>query len=643
MVPLTSYRPDVDGLRALAVMAVLLFHADFGCPGGFVGVDVFFVISGYLITGLIWKDLERGRFQLRDFWARRMRRILPVLAVVVAFTLGLAWLLYLPEELKGVGQSVVSQALVSSNFFFWRTIGYFSPATDGRPLLHTWSLAVEEQFYLFFPLLLVACRKGLPRGGAALVAGALWLVSFAAGLHMTRTHPSAAFYLLPARAWELLTGSLIVLLAPAKKPAPWVVETVAVAGLLAMLAAMLAYNSDTLFPGAAALLPCAGAAAVIWAGEGSATLTGRLLASPVLVGVGLISYSLYLWHWPLLMFCKYWSLGPLPAWQRAGLLLLSLALAAASWKWVEVPCRKGRLLKSGFRTFSFAAGTLAALVVAGLGVSSKGGFPSRFPPQAVQYAAGADDKGRTDDQSLQDVTAGRFSPLGAADQQQQVGLFLWGDSHARALASLMDVLCREHGVRGLAACHSGTPPLLDFASTAPFSLFGDTPAFNDAVLRFIIKEHVPQVVLAARWSIYGSSTVAHERLLATVKALREAGAKVWVVHQVPRPGWNVPRGLAAIAIAGKDPASMTFSLAGTLEDNAIQDQVFAEVFGPGVACLDPSPYFITPGRSCLVAEGGRALYYDENHLSGAGVAKLRPLFVPLFGGSVVSAAAGAEK
>lgn len=292
-----NYRADIDGLRAVAVMGVVLYHAGLGVPGGYVGVDIFFVISGFLITGLILKDLERGSFSMVNFWERRARRIFPALAVVVATCLVVGWFLMLPFGYLVMAQSAIALTFFASNFQFWRTADYFGPVAEENLLLHTWSLSVEEQFYLIVPLLMVALYSLRKRALLPWAAACGVIVSLVLSEWWLRHDPSGAFYLLPSRTWELATGSLLAFarpFRPAFKPA-WI----GVFGLLLILFSYLFYSEKTAFPGIAAIPPVLGTALIIWSGNAGQTLFHRAVAWQPLVHIGLLSYSLYLWHWPI--------------------------------------------------------------------------------------------------------------------------------------------------------------------------------------------------------------------------------------------------------------------------------------------------------------------------------------------------------
>ena len=442
----SMYRADIDGLRAVAVLAVLFFHAGIGCSGGYVGVDVFFVISGYLITGLILKESDAGQFRVLEFWERRVLRIFPALAIVVLTCLVAGWFLFLPPDFKSLGQSVLAQAMLASNISFWLEAGYFAASAEVKPLLHTWSLAVEEQFYLLFPLLLIGFKR-LPRN---LLGRAILLIccaSFGLSVYGSYRHTSANFFLLPTRAWELLVGSFLAAVPAPRASTRWLMESFSWCGLLGILGAVFIYDHTTRFPGVAAVLPCVGTALLIWSNSHALTSVGRLLAMPPMVFVGLISYSLYLWHWPLLVFYKYWTLGPIPMGHRVLLILASVGIAVMSWRFVETPFRKRLVLRGRTQVFAFASITTIVLFLAGTAISQLRGLPARFPPNVIRYAAGEADRAFTKEVGLKEDLSGDFIELGMGDRRLPVRLLVWGDSHAMAAMPVFDKLCKAHSQR----------------------------------------------------------------------------------------------------------------------------------------------------------------------------------------------------
>lgn len=331
------FRPEIDGLRALAVMAVLLFHVDLHwVPGGFVGVDIFFVISGYLITRNILSAIDAGTFSLKQFYVRRFRRLYPALLATVSVSTVLAVLIFAPEHLARFGLEVVSSVFSFSNLFFWSESGYFDLDGTFKPLLHTWSLSVEEQFYLFWPGLMMLVSGLAARSRLMLVIG-LGLLSLLAAEYAIHTErASLAFYWLPFRIVEFVAGAALVLLNTERcRGRSWL----SAAGLVAMLLPIALFTGQTPFPGLSALLPSVGAALVIAAG--STAVTRPLLENRSALFLGKISYSVYLVHWPLVVFWAYLHPGPLSAMAATGIVLASVVLGYASWRWVEQPFRHG--------------------------------------------------------------------------------------------------------------------------------------------------------------------------------------------------------------------------------------------------------------------------------------------------------------
>lgn len=336
------YRPEIDGLRAVAVIPVILFHAGFQLfGGGFVGVDIFFVISGYLITTILLEDLEAGQFSILNFYERRARRILPALFLVLALCLPFAWLWLMPDDLSEFSQSVMAVVGFVSNLFFWQTSDYFDTATELKPLLHTWSLAVEEQFYVLFPLFLV-CVWRWKRTSVVTLLAIVSLLSLALAQYSASTHPVAAFFLLPTRGWELVMGALIAFYLKDKDRNDWPLvlnQVLSLVGLGLVAFGVLALDKDSPFPSVYALAPTMGAGLIILCALPE-TFVGRLLGSRVCVGVGLVSYSAYLWHQPLLSFVRHRSLTEPNNGVLMGLVVLTFGLAYLTWRYIETPFRQ---------------------------------------------------------------------------------------------------------------------------------------------------------------------------------------------------------------------------------------------------------------------------------------------------------------
>jgi peptidoglycan/LPS O-acetylase OafA/YrhL len=474
----TTYRPEIDGLRALAVLPVIFFHAGFAWfKGGYAGVDVFFVISGYLITAIITADMEKGRFSILSFYERRARRILPALFLVMAAALpfGLLWML--PLDLRDFTDSMAAVTVFASNFLFWSQTGYFDVNVDLKPLLHTWSLAVEEQFYVLFPALLwVLRRRG--RKTLLLVLAVIAISSFVAAQLGTGLAPSAAFYLLPTRAWELMVGAVasVVLMGRSTLPAPPLMQQMGgLVGVLAICGSVVFYDQTTAFPGLPALLPTLGAALIILFANPE-TQAGRLLAWPPMVGLGLISYSAYLWHQPIFAFARYRTIvEPLPI-TMLGLTALSLFLAYLSWHFVERPFRNAAAVPRD-KLLRFAATAAGLFLLVGLAGHVSGGFAQRLDDRARGlytsfFSIMQDDKAcKFHSTSVTPEIEKRFDECA---QKFGKALVILGDSHAMNLFNAVYYNTRNPFVFGLSngGCRPHTPQpqchydaFLEFIST----------------------------------------------------------------------------------------------------------------------------------------------------------------------------------
>jgi peptidoglycan/LPS O-acetylase OafA/YrhL len=533
------YRADIDGLRAIAVLSVLAFHAfPKSLPGGFIGVDIFFVISGYLISKVILTTIAEHRFSITDFYARRVRRIFPALVIVLAVCLVFGWHVMLAEDLRDLGKHTLGGAGFVANLVLWKEAGYFDAASETKPLLHLWSLGIEEQFYLVWPLLLWAGSKlRIPLWLIILVTG---LISF--GLDITTVHhdATAAFYSPLTRAWELMVGGLLAYFYSVTKtiPAPhmplalgpngWARAALANLGLALIVYGLLRINSHRPFPGSWALVPTIGAALLIGTGP-STWLAKHFLASRPMVIVGLISYPLYLWHWPLLVGARtLWPDGPSTP-MIFSMLALSFVLAWLTYRFVERPIRTGRPRPK------VIALTTTMMLVAGLGGWTwvQGGFPSRYP-EIVQRATEYDLDGwraamrhkRCFMELGQD--ARQFSPE-CVDPGNEPLWLLWGDSGAAAMYAGLRAVANDSGTIRLAQfTSSACPPIVGFTGSG-------NPACtmnNDWIIRKIADVRPAVVVLEAMWQEYDRA-----KLASTIQDIRATGVKRVIVLG-PAPAWT---------------------------------------------------------------------------------------------------------
>lgn len=633
-----DYRREIDGLRALAVLPVMLFHADpWRFAGGFVGVDVFLVISGYLITALLLAEWTRGTLRLADFYARRVRRLLPALVVVLAACVPLAWWLLLPQDMRAFGYSLAAAAGFMSNFVFWSGSGYFDTSAQLKPLLHTWSLGLEAQFYLLFPLLLlVALRRGRRVALATVVVFGAASLLVAEGL--LRVDPAAAFYLLPGRFWEFAVGACVALQCAGRSALPEhgrAASAGALAGLAMITAAMWAFDARTPHPGLPTLLPVIGTALVILF-AGPANLAGRLLGSRPLVWVGLISYGAYLWHQPLFAFARHYSLDEPQGTVLCALGLLALALAWLTWRWVERPVRSRRTMAR--RSVAVPCVRAVVLVVLGLFVHKAGiaTYWEQHHPELVNAV--------TETSMIVPADCSAELRGGAAVCSRSGGgarrVVLWGDSHAGIL-SLHPPAVDDTEV--LAVYHLGCPPVL---GVRRFDGLGNAHHCDSvAALRphaeFVRAQAPDAVVLAARWSLYlngwsrdGRAQDEHHllaesdgvraplpldarkemlsRKLSETLDLFDEGTHVILLAQPPDYAW---RGFRAIERADFDAPA-----ARVLEWHAAEREVLqAAARRRNVTLVDPKALFCDALR-CRTREAGVLLYFDDNHLSPLGAA-----------------------
>lgn len=428
-----KYRREIDGLRAVAVIPVILFHAGFGwIGGGFVGVDVFFVISGYLITTIILTELDAGRFTIASFYERRARRILPALFFVLAACLLGAYFILLPDQLIGFSESLLSVMFFVSNIYFRNETDYFAPSAEEQPLLHTWSLAVEEQYYVIFPLLAIMMWRGGRRVFLATTM-AIALVSFLYADAQSLVHPEKIFYDTRGRVWELFVGSLVaiyLLRGRSAAPGRGTAEIASALGLGLILLACFAFEKTTPFPGLYALVPTLGAALVILFAS-PATLAGRLLCSRVAVGIGLVSYSAYLWHQPMFAFARVASPAPPSDLLFLALSAMSLAMAYVSWRFVEQPFRtRRRFSRKEIFTFS-AAGMLAFSGVAAAGYALSG-LPSRFAPSDADLLVSHAERSE-----YVRARHRELRHLGEFDPDASFRVLILGDSYSQDLVNIL--------------------------------------------------------------------------------------------------------------------------------------------------------------------------------------------------------------
>lgn len=638
------YRPDIDGLRGIAVLAVLLFHAGIaGFSGGFVGVDIFFVISGYLITSILRNDIENRKFSLVSFYDRRIRRIFPALLVVLLFSTLTATLVLTPSELTAFGKSMVSAALFVSNFFFARPnshSGYLGTGHQRQVLLHTWSLSVEEQFYLLFPLTLFFLMRWM-KGRAKIWLLIMCVISFCLNVRMTHYKPVDAFYMSLPRAWELLAGSLLAMRITPPLANRWARELAAATGLILMIFAIHAYSGSEAFPGVRAALPCLGAWLCIYSGEHGASVGRRVLSFKPLVFLGVISYSLYLWHWPIIVFTRCFFAvssisSKLSTEQTAGVIGAALICAVLSFELVERPFRgpDSRFSRRSIFRLGFA-GSLASAAF-GFVFYASHGLPGRYDAATkeiiLENEARRDDfdevcgNWKTDVRSLSDI---HLCVFGGNSPKK---IMFWGDSHVQQLYPVVEKEYKNGGLGGhgtVFAVENGCVPFEHLNSLDDKSYHCDR--FASIIMRRAEEPDIDTVFIAfnARWSVDGDLCFSQnwvcvrelsrqempnyilEELSSEVRELRSYGKRV--VVSLPFPWYDKP--IPELKIRNAEFAR--FGLGETTRDlvpSWIRDQIASVAESAGAEIFDPRASLCTSGP-CITQLGGVSIYVDNNHIA----------------------------
>lgn len=640
-----KYRADIDGLRAIAVLPVVFFHGGFDLfSGGFVGVDIFFVISGFLITSIILNDLEKGQFSIQNFYERRIRRIFPALYTVCFATLILSSILFLPSELESFGKSLVSTLLFVSNILFWSETGYFDASADLKPLLHTWSLAVEEQFYVFFPILLIIISRFL-KSKYVPVLLTVAILSFLISIWGSEHKPSATFYWAPTRAWELLLGAVLALNCLPSLKHKWQAEMLSLTGIGLIGYSVFFFGYDTIFPGFHALYPCLGAAFLIYSGQHWGGAVSRFMSFQPIVFIGLCSYSFYLWHWPVFVFAKYLSIEPLNSLQSISLIVLSFVLSVLSWKYIEAPFRKKVFLKGRGRIFLISFLVSLPLFLSAVTLVFLNGWPQRFADIEILSSY----KKSTVDENCVDIKLDEFQEkkcLFGHKKGKNPHFLVWGDSHASAMVSGIGEAAKKYSKSGYLASFSGCPPLLDIAQPRD-----EKPMrcrnINDSILSSIQSGDI--IFLVARWTYYARKSLlnkegpvwlnngqSHEiseienyRVLGkaldqTIKSIKSKGATPIVVGTLPEFSKSVPE---AYFLFKKQVVVSRFMFdQNRRKTHELLNKISEE---NNVIYIDPSTEFCDDNK-CIGNEGKEIYFFDNDHISAKGALKIAPMFYDAF-------------
>lgn len=645
-----KYRSDIDGLRAIAVGGVVLFHAlPWSLTGGFVGVDVFFVLSGYLITAIICGEARRGEFSIGRFYERRFRRIMPALVLMAIATTIASVIILSPRGLMDYGKALFGVATFTANIVFWEDTGYFAPDAGDMPLLHTWSLAVEEQFYILWPFVAAYLARKQDQRPLRIFVIVTVLASLALSTIGVKFYRDLTFYMLPTRAWELGLGAMLAVGAVPAIRSQAAREATALLGILLIIVPMIFYTEAVPFPGPAALPPCLGAVLIIHAGDQARTLVGRALSVGPVLYIGLVSYSFYLWHWPVLVLPRLAMNRPLTTLEAIAAIVAAFVLAALSTKYVESRFRgRGTWQLTRKRVLGISGGTATALAAIGIVLVSTHGLFDYVSP-AVQAAEVANDAYNPRRRACHAEQAGASGTLGSptkcvsgrADKTPGYDVLLWGDSHADHLMTRIEAIANARNLEVRQATVSRCSPVSQYVA------YIEHPAACAKIYRTALAEAAAQkdldaVIVSSSWAavlpkIY--NTVGHqsvpetERLFAgavrsIVAAVRREvpNAQIIVVGTTPEFDIVPPKCFARDAKLGINDTECADRVPVDAQWGPIADRVVASLASENVTVALPRKAFCE-NEMCHTRLSGQILYYDDDHLSVAGSKVAAPLIM----------------
>lgn len=648
-----QYRPEIDGLRAVAVSLVVLYHA--GLPfisGGFVGVDIFFVISGYLITSVIISELKQGTFSFRNFYERRVRRLLPALYVMAGVTFLGSFVLYTPIELANASSAMLAALFFSSNIYFWKTTNYFSDSSEFQPYLHTWSLGVEEQFYFFFPVAIVLLFRR--RAWLTAFTLAALCLSLALSIYATKNYAWAGYYLLPSRAWQMLAGAILAIYPIKFEKTSSVKVALALISFCCLLLPPFILDDSVPFPGLAAIPSTVGACLLIVLGLGEPVFLTRILSTRPMIFLGLISYSLYLWHWPVFAFIRSFKADTdLVLLESLSGICIAVLLGWLSWKYVENPFRNKKKFTSKQLYTCIGAGSFVLCSVFAATIALKG-IPSRLDERVIEYASTNGDHILSDPcihKEAENIRKGDICAFKYDEAPPSV--ILWGDSHAASFKPGYMALLKDLGISGYFAGGVGCPPLPGILKTN----FASGPrclAANEATLDYILNnQELTKVILHARWALSvegsrygaeggkeyiltdtladnGNTSTNYEHVSSSLKRLVEtltnAGKEVIIIGSIPEFGHNVPRIVANNLQWGKDkqirPTISEFlkrqSRVTSLLNSLSEDYETTKIVFPHEVLCD--------AKACRAVDANaNLLYLDDDHVSEVGALEVAQL------------------
>lgn len=652
-----KYRSDIDGLRAIAVLMVILFHmnADW-IPGGFIGVDIFFVISGYIITSVIYPQIVNKEFSFNQFYIKRIKRILPLFYLVAMTSLIFAYWLYTPNDFMGFADSLRYASTFIANIYFERHSGYFAPTSETLPLLHTWSLSIEEQFYFVWPMVLLLSARYLSPlfFRAATLATLVGFIAYSE--YMARSGGSSGYYLIQSRAFELLIGALLAIMVyPNRQKNSWELPKgfyhfAGIVGMVSLVWLSFSLNESDVFPGINALFVTIASALVIFSGTLKTSIISRVLSQPPMALIGRLSYSLYLWHWPVLAFYRYYFIS----FTIVDAIIcgaITVALSFFSWRWVENPLRHAQLSKRWVYLFYLILPIVCSVVIAKR-IVAQDGYPARFS-NAVQAIFSQSAYTFEDDKSNRPQIADSypFESSVIGDIEQPITAYVWGDSHAGHFRSFVDVLGKKEGFAALFGGLGGCPPVIGSDLIKHGKPEKECSQRNDEIAVKLAELKPDVVFLAGRWAMYTETTRSvgekgsrvylgdktdysesisnsrrafKEGLERTIQHLVETGVRPVLFEQVPDYEFNPSNCLVKKATSEwmKD-VSCGLPLHAMLDRQATANAIINEIANkyPQVEII-PIISLVCDGIRCESKLNNTPLYGDNNHLNYEGARAL---------------------
>ena len=664
-----KYRSEIDGLRALAVVPVILFHAGFELfNGGFIGVDVFFVISGYLITTIIIEDMENNCFSFIYFYERRVRRILPALFFVMLACIPFAWMWMVPGQMKDFSQSIVAVSLFVSNLLFWKESGYFDASAEEKPLLHTWSLAVEEQYYVFFPIFLfLTWRFGKTR--------VFWIIVAMASISLIlsewgwRNKVTANFYLAPTRVWEIFAGSIAAFVV--QKKGVQKSEIMSLLGLSAIIFAFFFYDEKTPFPSVYTLVPVVGVVLLIMFGD-KETLAAKLLGTKLFVGIGIISYSAYLWHQPLFAFVKIRILGEPSQLLMLALTVFSLFLAILSWRYIEKPFRDKKQYTRK-HIFLLSAATLVMLIIFGLIGHLNSGFEKRYSLELIQTLKDSTNRNQSSIECFLKPKENRVIPShpikGCTSYfvNNSASVMMIGDSHLDTMGSLLQEKLYKKGIGSYSVSYPGCPPFIGLYVPSE-GTHHRCHEFNQSMFDYAKQNGITDIILIAAFPSYLNGTLYdngeggkmtginsaayvidekhksllqnnNERILKVTNVYKDQLSalsnkfRLFVVNSPPEVGWDVPKYYThKMIFDNNELTTHTHSFVNYKSRISNLVSIINSIDNENLYFFDLASLFCKEvTERCAMNEGRKLLYRDKYHLSMYGSEIATKNFIKKFG------------